>query len=304
MLLRVLPLQRKAVVNVLQNRAYAGAADLKILKRRQKTVSQIGKITNVLKVIAQSRLQQAQEKAAQVDPFFKSLDTALKPVTESLVAKESDLDISTIIIYTDRGLCGPCNNGINRLLDKESLSNQNIIVWGEKGVSGFEKSKHKSKVVFSCHPNLKTPLSFLEVTNFVSKVLEKECDLYRIVFNKMNGPNSSDIDEIWIPSLKQLDVQTARELLVRYEIEAVSVDEILHNLHEYHLSAAVNYAIFQNLAVELFQRRNSMQNASQNAKDVVQKIKLKYNKARQSMITTELSEIVSGAAAVDAMIKK
>lgn len=94
------------------------------------------------------------------------------PITKKLQEKP-DVDITTIVIYTDRGLCGPCNNGINRMLDKESLSNQNVVVWGEKGCAGFEKSKHKSKVVLSAHPNIKTPLSFLEVTNLVQKVLEK-----------------------------------------------------------------------------------------------------------------------------------
>jgi len=294
--------QRKTVLRAVNQRNYAGAADLKILKRRQKTVTQIGKITGVLKVVAQSRLQAAQEKAARVNGFFHSTNKVFEPITNKLLEKE-DLDITTIIIYTDRGLCGPCNNGINRMLDKESLQNQNVVIWGEKGCAGFEKSKHKSKVIFSAHPNIKTPLSFIEVSNLVSKVLEKECDVYRIIFNKMKGPNASDIEEIWLPSLSALDDESSRDFLAPYELEAVSSDELLQNLNEFHLGSAINYAIFQNLAVELFQRRNSMQNATQNAKDVVHKIKLKYNKARQSMITTELGEIVSGAAAVDEMIK-
>jgi F0F1-type ATP synthase gamma subunit len=92
------------------------------------------------------------------------------PVTERLKEKE-DLDIVTIVVYTDRGLCGPCNNGINRMLDKETLENQAVVVWGEKGCAGFEKSKHKSKVLMSAHPNLKSPLSFLEITQLVSKVM-------------------------------------------------------------------------------------------------------------------------------------
>lgn len=295
--------QRKVIVNASkQQRTYAGAADLKVLKRRQKTVSQIGKICGVLKVVAQSRLQAAQEKAAKVEPFFLSMNQVFDPIVKKLQEKP-DVDITTIVIYTDRGLCGPCNNGINRMLDKETLSNQNVVVWGEKGCAGFEKSKHKSKVVLSAHPNIKTPLSFLEVTNLVQKVLEKECHMFRIIFNKMSGLNSSDIEELWLPSLSTLDDDAAREFLAPYEIEAVSSDELLQNLNEFHLSSAINYAVFQNLSVELFQRRNSMQNANQNAKDVVHKIKLKYNKARQSMITTELGEIVSGAAAVDEMIK-
>lgn len=100
------------------------------------------------------------------------MNQVFDPIVKKLQEKP-DVDITTIVIYTDRGLCGPCNNGINRMLDKETLSNQNVVVWGEKGCAGFEKSKHKSKVVLSAHPNIKTPLSFLEVTNLVQKVLEK-----------------------------------------------------------------------------------------------------------------------------------
>jgi len=243
------------------------------------------------------------EKANNTTPFFATVDKVFAPIIEKLKEKESSLDICTIIVYTDRGLCGPCNNGINRMLDKETLGNQTVVVWGEKGASGFEKSKHKSKVQMSAHPNLKSPLSFLEVSSYVTKILEIPCDGYRLIFNKMVGPNNSDIFETWLPSISTLDQETSKDLLTGYEIEAVASDELMHNLNEYHLASALNYAIFQNMAVELFQRRNSMQNASQNAKEVVGKIKLKYNKARQSMITTELGEIVSGAAAVDEMIK-
>jgi len=297
-----LRLGRKALLST-QKRGYPGAAELKVLKRRQQSVQQIGKITGTLKVVAQSRLAIAQDKADKCTPFFKSMNKVFMPIIEKLKENQSELDIVTIVIYTDRGLCGPCNNGINRMLDKETMSNQTVVIWGEKGAAGFEKSKHKSKVKISAHPNLKTPLSYLEISSFVSKILEIDCDGYRVIFNKMAGPNNSDIDEIWLPSLKNLDSESSREALLAYEFEAVSGEEMVLNLSEFHLSSAINFAIFNNLAVELFQRRNSMQNASQNAKEVVKKIKLKYNKARQSMITTELGEIVSGAAAVDEMIK-
>jgi len=289
---------------LIQSRWYPGAAELKVLKRRQKTVTQIGKICGVLKVVAQSRLAVAQEKAQQVTPFYETMHKLFAPLTDKIRDKP-DTDTVTIIVYTDRGLCGPCNNGINRQLDKENLDGQNVIVWGEKGCSGFEKSKHKSKVLMSAHPSLKKTLNFLEISNFVLKVQKEDCSLYRIIFNKMTGPNSSEIQEIWLPHLKELENdEDVKEILSPYEIEASSGDEMLHNLSEFHLSSAINYAVFNNLAVELFQRRNSMENANKNSKEVVKKIKLKYNKARQQMITTELGEIVSGAAAVDEMIKK
>jgi len=298
-------LKKCAIPKQTASRSYGGAADLKILKIRQKSVQQIGKICGVLKVVAQSRLTPAQEKVGRVLPFFHTMNGVFEPITKALIeAENEDTEITTIVIYTDRGLCGGCNNGINRMLEKEAMDSQTVVVFGEKGVSGFEKGRHKSKVIISGHPNIKSPLSFLEVTQFVRKVMEKESDLYRIIYNKMSGLNSSDIAEIWLPAYNSLSKVAAQNMLLTYEVEATASDELLHNLNEYHLSSAINYAVASNNAVELFCRRNSMQSANQNAEEVFQKIRLKYNKARQSMITTELGEIVSGAAAVDEMIKK
>jgi len=292
----------KAVKSVQLQKRYAGAAELRVLKRRQKTVEQIGKITGTLKVVAQSRLAIAQEKAANAVPFYVSMDRLFKPIVAEIPPND-DHTIVSVIIYTDRGLCGACNNGINRKLDKESLDNTSVVIWGEKGAAGFEKSRHKKKVEVSGHPNLKTALSFKEISGYISSVTPKECDYFRVIFNKMKGPNNSEIQEIMVPSLKTLESDKAKEVLLAYTLEATSAPEMLDNLSECYLNSAINYAIFNNLAVELFQRRNSMQNASSNAKEVVQRIKIKYNKARQGMITTELCEIVSGAAAVDEMIK-
>jgi len=125
-------------------------------------------------------------------------------------------------------------------------------------------------------------------------------DAIRIIFNKMISSASAEISQLFLPSLKTLDGENARNFLMPYELEATASDELIANLNEFHICSALNYAMTQNQAVELFQRRNSMENATKNAKEIQAKINLKYNKARQAMITNELSEIVSGAAAVSA----
>jgi len=79
---------------------------------------------------------------------------------------------------------------------------------------------------------------------------------------------------------------------------------LLASVAEFLVASGVNYACFQNQAVEIFSRRNSMDNATKNAKEVAKKLQLKFNRERQAMITTELGEITSGAAAVDEMTKK
>lgn len=293
-----------AIASQVQRRGYPGGAALKILKRRTATVKQIGKITGTMKVVASSKLPGAQAKANKVSPFFESMDSGFSHMMEKLKENSGDKQVLTIIIYTDKGLCGSTNNQINRMLEKESMSNQKVVVWGEKGASSFEKSKHAQKVLFSAHPPLKNNLTFMEISAVVSEVLKDgQFDLIRIIYNKMHGSHSSEIEQMWLPSLTSLSGDDAASFLAPYEIEAVASDELMESLNEFQICAALNYCHYHNQAVEFFQRRNSMENASKNAGEIGKKLTILFNKARQAAITTELGEICSGAAAVDEMLK-
>jgi len=286
-------------------RGYPGGAALKSLKRRVATVKQIGKITGTMKVVASSKLPGAQARAARVSPFFESMEKGFTDLVDKLKENgTSEKSVLTLIIFTDKGLCGSTNNQIVRQVEKEDLSNQKIAVWGEKGSSAFDKSSQNHRVLFSAHPSVKYPLTFSEASAVTRMILQNDFDLIRIIYNQMSGQITSEIKEIWLPSLTALDSEEARAFLAPYEIEATSAEELLSNLNEYQLTAAINYTFYHNQAVEFFQRRNSMENASKNAGDIGKKLQILFNKARQAAITTELGEIVSGAAAVDEMIKK
>jgi len=282
------------------SKRFGGAAMLKILKRRRNTVVQIGKITNTLKTVASSKLPSATLKAESARPFFTSLNKGFETL-EGNMGDPKTQKVLAVVIYTDKGLCGATNNAISRMLMKEELDNTSVVIFGEKGCGAFTNGRHKLKVSFSAHPSLKQAISYAEMSSVVAKALAKDdYDMIRVIYNKMTGPASAEISQIWLPSLKTLDGENARTFLMPYEMEATSTDELMANINEFHISAAVNYAYTQNQAVELFSRRNSMENASKNAQEVNKRITLHYNKARQAMITTELSEIVSGAAAVSA----
>jgi len=257
-----------------------------------------------MKVVASSKLPGAMARAARVTPFYESMEPGFVELAESIRQDDNDDSaILTVVVYTDKGLCGSTNNQITRMLEKEQMHNQRVVLWGEKGAPAFEKSKHSGKVVFSAHPSLKTTLTFAEVSGVVDECLNEQFNLVRIIYNQMVGPATSEIKEIWLPSISALESEAAKTFLAKYEIESVASDELLTSLAEYQLCAALNYCHFHNLAVEFFSRRNSMENASKNAGEVGKKLTLLYNKARQAAITTELGEIVSGAAAVDEMLK-
>jgi len=282
-------------------RAYPGAGRLKAVKRRRKTVTTIGKLTKTMSVIAASKMIAAQQRAAAVSPFFTSMAKTFESVTGEPKAGEKVL---TLVISTDKGLCGSTNNGLSRALLKQDLGAHGLVIWGDKGCGAFERSVYKNQVAFSAHPNTKLVLSFIEVSTVVERILTLDFDVLRIAYNRMISTSSPSIDYLYLPSLKRLTSDEAKSALIKYEIEATADEELMTSVSEFLISAGVNYACFHNQAVEIFARRNSMDNATKNAKEVGRKLQLKYNRERQALITTELGEITSGAAAVDEMSGK
>jgi len=246
-----------------------------------------------MKVVASSKLPAAQAKAKAVSPFFTSLQKTfggLQPKPES--------KILMLVICTDKGLCGATNNALNRALLKGDLTNTEVVIWGDKGCGAWERSKYKNNVLFSAHPSQKFTLSYYEIAAVCDRISQNtNFDFLRIVFNKMVTAASPEITSIYIPSYKTMI--NNKNAFLTYDSEGNNPDEIFHNLSEFYISSAVTYACFQNQAVEVFARRNSMDNASKNAKKVGHVLTLKYNRERQAIITTELGEITSGAAAVE-----
>jgi len=245
-----------------------------------------------MKVVASSKLTAAQAKAKSVSPFFLSLQK-----TFSQLKPQPDSKILMLVICTDKGLCGSTNNAMNRSLLKEDHSNASIVIWGDKGCGAFERSKFKHNVLFSAHPSQKFPLSYLEIATITERLSQQNYDFLRVVFNRMVTSSSPEVSNIYVPSFKTF--VNNRNTFNVYETEGNNYDEMYHNLAEFYLSSALTYACFQNQSVETFARRNSMDNASKNAKKVGQNLNLKYNRERQAIITTELGEITSGAAAVE-----
>jgi len=207
--------------------------------------------------------------------------------------------VLTVLVTTNRGLCGSINSQVIRsIINEPFITEESIVVFGEKGVRSLQNSiKLKKNVLFSIHPSSKYPLSFLEAGNVSEKLKTAEFDELRIIYNRFENLFTMHLDTIRIPSLKTLKSEENSELFSQYEIS--DSDAILESFLDYYYASVMNYAFYQNSAVEIVSRRNAMDSASTNAAEIGDKIRIEYNKTRQAEITTELSEIVSGAAAVE-----
>jgi F-type H+-transporting ATPase subunit gamma len=276
---------------------------LKDLANRLKAVRAIGKITKTMKVVASSKMQQAQDAADQSFAFYDTMRKLFLPIEKKISERKKDSTtrpkVLTILVTTNRGLCGAINSQIVRsILNEPFISEEQILILGEKGVKSLQNNiKLKRNVHLSFHPSSKYPLSFLEAGAVGERLKGLEYDELRIIYNRFESLFKMGVDTIRIPSLKILQSEEFTEYLAQYEISDGS--ETLESLMEYYLAALINYSFYQNSAVEIISRRNAMDSASNNAVEIGDKIRIEYNKTRQAEITTELSEIVSGAAAVE-----
>jgi len=205
-----------------------------------------------------------------------------------------------IVAFTsDKGLCGGVNTILSRqtrqLLAKldESKKSCEVIILGEKG-RGQLRRVVGDKIVGSSIDRL-APYNFDLASALAEDVLASEFDAVHLVYNEFISAIA------YTPSIKSIVpmVDPNAEYLRAFEVEPENDPEILQNFFEYTLASQLYHSLLENATSEQSSRMNAMENASKNAGEMIEKLTLQYNRARQARITTELIEIISGASALN-----
>jgi len=128
--------------------------------------------------------------------------------------------VLTILVTTNRGLCGAINSQIIRsIINEPFISEEQIVVFGEKGVKSLQNNiRLKKNLMFSIHPSSKYPLSFLEAGSIAEKIKSFEYDEIRIIYNRFENLFKMYVDTLRIPSLKALTSEEHSEHFSQYEI--------------------------------------------------------------------------------------
>merc|ERR1711862_619859 len=283
------------------------ATSLKELKNRMNTIKTIQKITSSMNKLATSRLKAARERNEDLAQPFLEINMAflkgngMETVVGDEVPKTKPKEL-VIVVSTDRGMCGATNSGIIRNVKSLLLANRGeseyyLAIAGSKAASGLKRDFIKYY-----HTNVqelgKKKLSFVDVEPLITVLSEvTDYDRLRIVANQWESVVASRIVHRLLPNPKNM-IDEMKESYYGYEYDNTEEAELFQNLQE-HLTACIIYGcIIENQAVELAARMNSMDNATNNAGDVHNNLSLLYNRTRQAGITTELSEIIAGAASV------
>jgi F-type H+-transporting ATPase subunit gamma len=280
------------------------------IKHRINSVKNTQKITKAMKMVAASKLRKAQEKAENARPFFNKTREILLNVARytrdrsihPLLYQEKNFGQRHlyIVITAERGLCGAYNA---RVIDKtmEAISNTDedisLLTIGRKGRDFFKKREYNiisEYIQIDDYPNFNLAERISD--EIISLFLEDMIDKVSLIYNHFNSAISQTSRLI---DLLPLDTSLGNEVSNQVEyIYEPSPDIVLDILLVNYLTNIFYSALLEAKASEFGARMTAMDSATDNAGELIDKLTLTYNRARQAAITKEISEIVGGAEAL------
>ena len=285
-------------------------AGLKEIRSQIGSIQNTKKITKAMEMVAASKMRRAKERMEASRPYADKMREVVShmangqleykhPYTQS---RENVKRVGYILVSTDRGLCGGLNSNLFKaaLQDiarwKEKSVDVDIAVFGSKALSAFKRyGVVAESIQMGDQPSVADLVG--TITVMLNAYNEGKIDRLFLVENEFvnsmtQKPRVSQLIPIVPSELEELDYQWD----YLYEPESKIVIDTLMTRY---IESLIYQAVVENIACEMSARMVAMKSATDNAGDMIDKLKLKYNKARQASITQEISEIVSGAAAVE-----
>lgn len=289
------------------------AENMRVIKRRIKSVNSTKQITHAMELVASSKLRKAREKAEARRAYFEIMIQSMQELAahqkgnskNQYLEKRDMKKTLTIVITADRGLAGGYNSNVIKLVvsnieDKESSS---FIIVGSKGKEYFKnrdyhivdeyigiseeptykEAKEIGEKIISLFQEGDISDVYLAYTKFVSTITQK-AELIRLL-------------PLTCEELKKEAVEEKKDefpLLMRYE---PSVESLLDYIIPKYIINTIYGALLEGSASQQGARRIAMEAATENANDMIDSLTLRYNRARQEQITQEIAEIVGGASA-------
>ena len=275
------------------------------------SVKNTQKITKAMEMVAASKMRKAQERMRAARPYADKMRNVVAHVANAnteykhpfLVSREQVKRIGVIVVTSDRGLCGGLNgnlfrNALRQFKNWEDEGKElDLCVIGNKGISFF--GRIGANIVGSTNqigdaPMLEDLIGTVRV--MLDAYTEGRVDQVYLVYNQFvnSMTQSADIEQI-IPLVPEQSEDMSHHWDYIYES---GTGDVMEQLLSRYIESLVYQGVAENIACEQAARMVAMKAASDNAGTLIDELQLVYNKARQAAITQELSEIVSGAAAV------
>jgi F-type H+-transporting ATPase subunit gamma len=297
-------------------------ANLKEVRNRITSVSSTQQITKAMKMVSAAKLKRATNAIVQLRPYANKLKDLLANLSASLedgaspyLQQREPVRVLVVVVSSNRGLAGAFNANViktanNLIAEKYSeqlrAGNVSIVAIGKKSQEFFERRKYN---VIGNNNDLYHDLNFVNASKITESIMKGfisgDYDRVELVYNHFrNAAIQYQVAEqllpVPLPEAKKDEVKTKEavtETQVNYILEP-SQEEIVEQLIPKNIKIQLYRAVLDSNASEHGARMTAMDKATENAGDLLKALKLSYNQARQAAITTELTEIVSGAAAL------
>jgi len=276
------------------------AVNLSALKKRIKATSNVAKLTGVMKMVASAKLRFVEDRLNSGRAFGRSLmSNVVIPESEAL-PKDSKKKVLVVAVTSDRGLCGGVNSSVARYAReqfrvlKEAGHEVSLIAIGDKARQQIarESGDKARRALDSCFDK---DAIFPLAAAFGEKIVKEPYDVIAFLHNQFENAAKFNTVTTYVPRMSGYAVGILPPKLSGYGIEPENNEESLANMAEFAVAGVMYNILLHQQACEVSQRIVAMDNASTNATDMVGRFTLFYNRARQSKITTELTEIVAGA---------
>lgn len=284
-------------------------ASMRDIKRRKSSVQSTGQITKAMKLVSTVKLQKAKGRAEEAKPYFNHLYQVISSmltrstpeVREKYLKQNASGKKAIIVISSNRGLAGGYNGNIVKLVTSSNIKKEDAVIYAV-GKKASETLKRKGYDIVDDRSEIMNAPLFSDAAGLAKDIMKeyeegKISEIY-IAYTVFRNTVSH------IPTLlRLLPTDSFGELtgtdavtLMNFEPEP---EEALEMIMPKYLSGEIYGALIEALASENGARMQAMDNATNNAEEMISSLELMYNRARQSSITQELTEIISGANAIN-----
>lgn len=290
----IVPVLAQVPAEICYGQQNRGMATLKAIQIRLKSVKNIQKITQSMKMVSAAKYARAERDLKQARPYGLGAQQFYEKA--EVASKEEEPKKLYIAITSDRGLCGAVHTGVARSIRGDLANDPNIkvICVGDKSRAILQRLFGKN-IEMVCNEIGRLPPTFLDAAKLTNAILNLgyEYTEGKIIYNKFRSVVSYAVADMPIFSVKA--VESAEKLPVYDSLDS----DVIQNYLEFSLASMLFYAMKEGACSEQSSRMTAMDNASKNAGEMIDKLTLTFNRTRQAVITRELIEIISGASALE-----
>lgn len=283
------------------------------IRGRIRSAKNVAKITRAMEMVSASKMRKAQRKVEDSRPYVERLLEVMGELTARMAGgmkrgtlldvRDEVKRVALVLVTPDRGLCGSLiSNALRRasrfILEQRKLGREvDVHAIGRKGCDYINRN-YRNVVSETSHlgdrPALEDMLG--TATNVINGFLEGRYDEVHVIYSEFVNTLTQR------PVVKQLIPVESPPVTKRHKVDYTyepSEEEVIRELLPRYVEVILYQSVLESIASEHSARMVAMQNATKNAKDLVRDLTLSYNKARQAAITSEVTEIATGAAALE-----